>query len=321
MKRAFIFSNGRLKRRENTLFFESKKGEKKFLPAEILKEILIFGEVEFNSKLLNFLSQKGIILHFFNYYGFYSGSYLPRRTKVSGYLTVRQAKHYLEPTSRLNLAASFVDGAAYHIERNLKKRGIETEEIEELHSKVYSAPTIPKLMQIEGKIRKLYYSKFSQILKGMEFKRRQKRPPRNPVNALISFGNSLMYSTVLTEIYQTHLDPTVSYLHEPFVKRYSLSLDLAEIFKPLIVDPLVFSLINRKVLNKSDFDRAFNYALLNERGRRKFLEHYNRRLETTIKHRSLKRKVSYRYLMRLECYKLIKHLLGEEFYKPFKAWW
>ena len=321
MERAFIFSSGRLKRRDNTLYFEDKEGNKRFLPADSLKEILLFGEVEINSRLLNFLSQKGIILHTFNYYGFYSGSYFPRRTRVSGYLTVRQAKHYLEPTSRLNLAASFVDGASFHIDRNLKKRGINDAEIGELRSKIYSAPTIPQLMQIEGKIREIYYRHLGNLLKGFEFKKREKRPPKNPVNALISFGNSLMYSTVLTEIYQTHLDPSISFLHEPSTGRYSLSLDLAEIFKPLVVDSVILSLINRKMLSERDFDRGLNYALLSESGKKKFLKHYQEKLETTVKHRALKRKVSYRHLIRLECYKLVKHILDEEFYKPLRAWW
>ncbi len=321
MERAFIFSSGRLKRRDNTLYFEDKKGNKRFLPADSLKEILLFGEVEINSRLLNFLSQKGIILHTFNYYGFYNGSYFPRRTRVSGYLTVRQAKHYLEPTSRLNLAASLVDGASFHIDRNLRKRGINDAEIGELRSKIYSASTIPQLMQIEGRIREIYYRHLGNLLKGFEFKKREKRPPKNPVNALISFGNSLMYSTVLAEIYQTHLDPSISFLHEPSTGRYSLSLDLAEIFKPLVVDPVILSLINRKVLSERDFDKGLNYALLSESGRKKFLKHYQEKLETTVKHRALKRKVSYRHLIRLECYKLVKHILGEEFYKPLKAWW
>ncbi len=321
MERAFIFSSGRLKRRDNTLYFEDKEGKRRYLPADSLKEILVFGEVEVNSRLLNFLSQKGIILHTYNYYGFYGGSFLPRRTRVSGYLTVRQAKHYLEPTSRLNLAASFIDGASFHIERNLKKRGIESSEIGELRSKIYSLSSIPELMQIEGKIREVYYRHFGKILKRFEFKKREKRPPKNPVNALISFGNSLMYSTVLSEIYQTHLDPSVSFLHEPSTGRYSLSLDIAEIFKPLIVDSVIFSLVNRGILTEKDFDSGLNYALLSESGRKKFLKHYQEKLETTVKHRSLKRKVSYRHLIRLECYKLVKHLLGEDVYKPLKAWW
>jgi len=176
---------------------------------------------------------------------------------------------------------------------------------------------------LEGKVREIYYSKFSDILRGkfFSFSKRVRRPPSNAVNALISYGNSLLYSAVLAELYRTQLDPTVSYLHEPSISRYSLSLDISEIFKPLIVDSLIFSLVNKKVLKKEDFDLTLNYALLSESGRRKFVKAFDEKMKTTIRHRTLKRNVSYRYLIRLECYKLIKHLISDDVYKPLKAWW
>jgi len=153
------------------------------------------------------------------------------------------------------------------------------------------------------------------------FEKREKHPPSNPVNALLSFGNSLLYTTILSECYQTSLNPTISYLHEPRERRFSLCLDLAEIFKPLIVDTLIFRLINTGVMRPQDFDRELNGCYLNEEGRKKFLQAFDEKLNTTVKHRRLKRKVSYRTLLRLECYKLIRHLLGDEEYTPFKAWW
>ncbi|WP_163328711.1 type I-B CRISPR-associated endonuclease Cas1b [Desulfurobacterium thermolithotrophum] len=326
MERIYIFKSGRLKRKENTLIFEYLEDEvikKKFLPVENISEIYLFGEIDLNTKALNFLSQKGIVVHYFNYYGFYSGSILPRKKNVSGYLVVNQAKHYLDPDRRLILAISFVDGAAFHIGRNLRKRGINTDYVEELSKTIYEQKNIPSLMSIEGKIREFYYSKFADISQDEFFRleKREKRPPTNAINALISYGNSLMYSTVLSEIYKTQLDPTISYLHEPSTSRFSLSLDISEIFKPLVVDPIIFSLINKKIIGKDDFDRDLNYAYLSETGRKKFVKAFNDRLNSTIKHRKLRRKVSYRYLIRLECYKLIKHLIGDELYIPLKAWW
>jgi CRISPR-associated protein Cas1 len=128
------------------------------------------------------------------------------------------------------------------------------------------------------------------------------------VNALISFGNSLLYSTVLSEIYHTQLNPTISYLHEPFERRYSLALDLSEIFKPILVDRLIFYLVNKRMLKEEDFEKDINYCLLNEKGRKIFLKEYDERLKKIIKHRELNRKVSYRRLIRLEAYKLMKQL-------------
>ena len=141
------------------------------------------------------------------------------------------------------------------------------------------------------------------------------------MNALISFGNSMMYTTVLGEIYKTQLDPTISYLHEPSTKRFSLSLDIAEIFKPLIVDPVIFTLINKNMITLRDFDIEGGICMLNENGRKKFISEYDKKLSTTIKHRTLHRNVSYRSIIKLECYKIIKMAVENEEYKPLKAWW
>lgn len=180
-------------------------------------------------------------------------------------------------------------------------------------------------MAIEGRIRDKYYQSFNLILKLDDpfgaFTKRERCPPTNPINALISFGNSLLYATTLSEIYRTQLNPTVSFLHEPGARRYSLSLDLSEIFKPIIVDRTIFKLVNERMLKLDDFDRDLNYCYLREPGRKKFVQEYESRLQQTIEHRRLKKHVSYRHLIRLECYKLVKHIVGEEPYEGFRMWW
>ncbi len=130
-----------------------------------------------------------------------------------------------------------------------------------------------------------------------------------------------MYSTVLTELYNTQLNPTISYLHEPSERRFSLALDLSEIFKPFLVDRLIFYLVNKKMITKKDFNQDLHCCLLNDKGRNTFIKEYNKRLETTIKHKDLGRKVSYQRLIRLESYKLKKHFLGIKTYDPFVIWW
>src|SRR5690625_4419327 len=182
------------------------------------------------------------------------------------------------------------------------------------YSQITDMTTIQKVMGLEGIIRQRYYASFNLILDSQfAFDDRNKRPPRDPLNALISFGNSLCYTKVLSEIYKTHLNPTISFLHEPSTRRFSLSLDLAEIFKPLIVDPVIFTLINKRQLNVSnDFDYIEDMVILNEQGKKKFLSEWMRKLQTTVRHRKLKRNTSYQYFIRLECYKMIKHLIGDQ---------
>ncbi len=324
----YLFSNCEIKRKDNTLMFDID-GDKKFRPVEAVSDIFLFSEHTLNTKLLNFLGQKKIPVHIFNYYGFYSGSFFPREQYLSGHITINQAKHYLDKNKRQFLAEEFLNAASSNITRNLiyyNNRGRDLDEkinqIKVLKKSFKKANSISYLMGIEGNIRDLYYSSFSKIFKDkVEFEKRVKHPPDNFVNALISFGNSLVYTCVLSEIYRTQLDPTVSFLHEPGYRRYSLALDIAEIFKPILADRMIFSLINKNELTLNDAEKSLNYCYLKDKGKKKFLRKFDERLKKTIKHKTLNRHVSYKRLIRLECYKIVKHLLGEEKYNGFKIWW
>ncbi len=319
-KNYYILSEGILKRKENTIYFVNEKG-KKPIPINKVYSIYAYGQITFSSQVMSLLSKNGVPIHFFNYYGFYSGSYYPRETLLSGDLLVKQADYYLNIQKRLELAKLFVEGATNNILKVLAYYKIENN-IKETLSELNSTNKITEIMNIEGRIRSEYYSKFDEILPDdFKMEGRSRQPPKNMINSLISFGNSMMYSTVLTELYNTQLNPTISYLHEPSERRFSLSLDLSEIFKPIFVDRLIFYMVNKRMLSKKDFNEDLNCCLLNDKGRNKFIKEYNKRLEKTIKHKKLKKNVSYQRLIRLEAYKLKKHILGIEKYDPFVSWW
>jgi CRISPR-associated protein Cas1 len=319
-KNYYIISDGKLLRDENTIYFESQEG-KKPIPINAVYAIYALGSLTITSKAISYLAKEGICIHFFNRYGFYEGSFYPRESLVSGEVIVRQAEHYLDREKRLYLAKSFVKGAILNMAKVLSKSGEDDSEVISALQGLENAKSIPEVMGIEASARNSYYSKFDAILKEMKFERRSRQPPENEVNAMMSFGNSLLYSAILSEIYHTQLSPAISYLHEPSERRFSLALDIAEIFKPLLVDRLVFSLVNNKIIQKDDFEREFNGILLNETGKRKFVKAFSERLEKTVKHKELGRNVSYQRLIRLECYKLVKHLLGIGKYSPFVIWW
>jgi CRISPR-associated protein Cas1 len=324
----YLFTNSTVKRKDNTLRIETSEN-KIDRPIETLSEIYLFGEHALNTKLLNFLSQNKIPVHIFNYYGFYSGTFFPREVYLSGHVTVQQAAHYLDPEKRITIAHKFIDAAASNILSNLgyyKNRGREIEKqidsIKALKKQLALAPGPMELMGLEGNIRDLYYSAFNSIIKqDYDFEKRVYHPPDNFMNAVISFANSLVYTTVLSEIYRTQLDPTISFLHEPGYRRYSLALDLAEIFKPILADRLIFTMLNKGGLSEKDADQNLNHCYLKDTGRKKFLRKYDERLRKTIKHKTLNKQVSYKRLIRLDCYKLVKHIIGEAKYSGFKMWW
>ncbi|WP_018086142.1 type I-B CRISPR-associated endonuclease Cas1b [Desulfurispora thermophila] len=328
-KTYFLFSSGELSRRDNTLCFTSEKG-RRYIPVEDTGEIMIFGEVDVNKRLLEFLSQHEIVLHFFSHYGYYMGSYYPREHLNSGYMTLRQAEHYLDEAKRLALAREFVRGAAKNIRQVLKYyqgRGKDVngqlQAVENLLPTIDSCGDPAALMAIEGNLRDHYYRAFDAIigLPDFVFQERSRRPPKNYLNTLLSFGNSMMYTICLSEIYKTHLDPRIGYLHATNFRRFTLNLDVAEIFKPVIVDRLIFSLLGRKMIGRDDFERGTEGIVLKEKARRTFLEGMEEKLKTTIKHREIGRVVTYRRLIRLELYKLEKHLMGEKPYEAFVARW
>lgn len=328
-KSLYIYQSGELKRKDNTLRFINEKGEKRDIPVNSISEIYFFGENTINSRLITFLSKHNIVVHFFNYYDFYTASLVPKSAKISGKLTVNQCEHYADPVKRLSIAKKIVYAAGHNIYRNMRYyngRGKDLKnpmsEVSSLIKKIEGAEKITSLMGLEGNIHKIYYSAWNLIIdQEIDFNKRVKRPPDNIINTLISYLNSLVYTTVLGEIYKTQLDSTISYLHEPGTSRYSLSLDIAEIFKPLIADRLIFSLLNRNQIQEKHFTKTLNYLYLEEPGSKIILSEYDKSLRRTIKHKELGKNVSYRYLIRLECYKLIKHLFEEKEYEPFLMWW
>jgi len=332
-KTYYLFNPGRISRKDNSLKFtpvdeNGNEGISKYIPVKGVSDLYCFGALDANSALYNFLGKQQIAVHFFDYYEHYTGSFMPKEYLLAGKMQIEQTKHYLSKTKRLLIAQKFVEGAAFNILKNLKYyngRGKDLDHfiqtIESYAEQIPSQNQIDELMGLEGNIRQVYYQAFDIILNDFIMAGRSKHPPKNEVNALVSFGNMMCYSLCLGQIYHTQLNPTISFLHEPGYRRYSLALDLAEIFKPILVDRVIFKVLNKKEIQARDFDIQLNGVVLKESGRKAFIRSFEERLNETIKHRSLKRNVSYKHLVRLECYKMTKHVLGIELYKPFKAWW
>ena len=181
---------------------------------------------------------------------------------------------------------------------------------------------VEELMGIEGAIHRRYYASWQSVfIPDVDFSKRVRRPPDNMVNTLISFLNGLMYTTCLSEIYVTQLNPTISYLHSPMDRRFSLCLDISEIFKPMIVDRLIFSLINKNMISEEDFNKESNYWYLSEKSKRVIVSEYDKYMKQKVRYKTLHRDVSYRHLIRLECYKLVRSLVEGETYEPYVMGW
>ncbi len=332
-KTYYLFNPGRMSRKDNTLKFtpvdeDGREGTPKYIPVEGVSDLYCFGSLDANSALYNFLGKAGISVHFFDCYEHYTGSFMAKEYLLAGKMQIEQTKHYTSKSKRIVIARKFVEGAAFNIVKNLRyyqNRGKDMEpflsNILYYTEQIQHMADIPSLMGIEGNIRQTYYDAFDLILNDFAMDGRSKQPPKNEVNALVSFGNMMCYTLCLGQIYHTQLNPTISFLHEPGYRRFSLALDLAEIFKPILVDRTIFRVLNKKEIQAKDFDIQVNRVILKEAGKKAFVKAFEERLNETIKHRTLNRSVSYKHLVKLECYKLSKHLLNIEEYKPFKVWW
>ncbi|MDX2245607.1 MAG: type I-B CRISPR-associated endonuclease Cas1b [Bacteroidia bacterium] len=333
-KTYYLFNPGRMSRKDNTLQFvavdaEGREAPAKYLPVEGIEALYIFGSIDTNSALYNFLGKQHIPVHFFDYYEHYTGSFQPKEYLLAGKMQIEQTRAYLQTKRRLHIARGFVEGASFNILKNMRyyhNRGKPMEEligtIEGYREKIGQVEDIAELMGVEGNCRQVYYEAWEKIVEHFPMNGRQKQPPSNEVNALISFGNMMCYSLALDMIYHTQMNPTISFLHEPGVRRFSLALDVAEVFKPILVDRTIFKLLNGRELKEKDFEQKMGGCFLKESGKKTFIQAYEERLTETIKHRTLEKKVSYKRLVLLECYKLVKYILKmEEEYKPFKIWW
>lgn len=272
----YISSMGELTRKDNSLCFR-KDGKNVYIPIENTKEIYCLNEVSINSKLLDFLGQNHVVVHFFNYYGGYSGTFYPKDQYMSGKLLVKQVQKF--ETDRLKIAKAIVKGIGiniyevlYHYYKHEKKEVKPTIDWikKEFYQNVEDAENIKVLMSAEGELWMRFYSCFKYFLpEDFIMNKRVKRPPDNPINAMISFGNTLLYTKTISAIFRTHLDQRISFLHEP------------------------------------------------SEGRKIFIEAFEGRLESVFQHPILKRKVTYRTAIKLDCYKLIKEIMEDKEFIPF----
>ncbi len=321
----YIFSMGELSRKDNSIAFRNEKGNF-YLPIEETRELYCLNEVSFNTKFLDFIAKAGITLHIFNYHGNYSGTFYPKAYLVSGDLNVKQALCFVN--ERFSIAKNIVSAIAqnihevlYHYYRHDKKELKPYLDWlkDDVPSLLHVTTKVEQILFVEGQVWSRFYDSFKYFLpEDFVMNKRVKRPPDNPINALISFGNTLLYTKTIASIYHTHLNQSISFLHSPGEGRFSLSLDLSEAFKPIIVFKTIFDLVGRKKLQVlKHFDKSLNYALLNDEGKKIFIDAFEERMNETFLHVKLKRKVTYKHCLKLDGYKLIKTIVEGREFMPF----
>lgn len=330
-KSIYITTAGELKREQNTLCHVSDEG-KHYIPYTNTREIYVFGEVALKKSALALCGRNGISLNLFGYYGDYLGSFCPSSAPDSGVVLLNQVRCYLDQDKRLNLASAFVRGSILNmmsVVRYYQRKGRKVDRssfmLHKMLTELGGQSDVPSLMALEGKAKYYYFQSFKEIIiqEGFEFVKRTRRPPKDSLNALISFMNCLCYSTVLSSIYVSHLDPRISFLHETNQRAHSLNLDIADVLKPILVDRLIFSLLNKNIIRLSHFRQKGEGIFLNERGLRLVLGQWNDKIQSVMPERQngTDKPMTYLELIRREVVKLEKHITQGVQYDPFTVKW
>lgn len=352
----YLFDPVRLHRKNNTIFMDWKSagevsyrsevvqdmlgaslneeiiptwtGNPKYLPIERVMSITTFAHANLDTTFLAFMNSHEIPIHVFNASGKYVGSFANEFNRLHGKIMVEQIGHYMNLGHRLILAKELTHGTVHNLKRTasyyIKRKNLTESLLDNFNvalNRIDNADSIDQLRGFEGISRSAWYDIMKQSQGIFSFDTRDFRPAINEMNSLISFTNALLYTAVYTEIAITQLHPGIGFVHETGANKHPLVYDLADVFKPIITDSLVLALINKSIVSHDDFESSLNNYYLTPQGRFKVVRMFESKLRTTVYHRRLKKHVSYRHLIRLESYKLIKHIMGVSNYEAFKFWW
>lgn len=206
----------------------------------------------------------------------------------------------------------------YHKKTKDKQLLQEIEKITQQLQLVNEAKTYEELLLIEARAKQIYYNSLQFFIKDEDFifDKRTRQPPQDNINALISFGNTILYNLIANEIYKTSLDIRVGYLHASNARKQSLNLDLADIFKPIIIDRTIFAIIHKKIISNKHFEQKENGIYLNKAGKSIFIHQINKKLYQHINYNGISS--TYYTIIRNNIYVLQQHINNNQKLKFYK---
>lgn len=323
-KNYHIVNDGILTKKDFSILFEND--EKKFyIPVETCGAINVFSNATFTSSFFEFMNTKKLDINIYNRYGKYLGSFNSSTHYNKNKTLLKQLNLYVDNKKRLELAKKIEIASIYNQRENIRyyykhnKINVLLDSINYITDcidKMKKCKTIDELLLIEARSKQKYYQTFDAMIsdENFMFEKRTKRPPQNPLNALISFGNTILYQRIATEIHKTSLDIRIGIVHSTNNRLETLNLDISEIFKPVIIDKTIFSMIhNNEIKADEHFEKHDkNGVYLNKEGKIIFLEAIERKLYQKLS------SVTYETIIRREIRHLEKHITEDGKYKPFK---
>jgi CRISPR-associated protein Cas1 len=289
------------------------------LPGNQIRAIYLYGAIQMSSQAVETCLELGIDVAYFSPAGRFIG--LLRGLPASGVdARLGQYQLFRQPSIQLHLAREVIR-AKIHNQRVMLMRNGEVPDrvlaqMADAREAATRADNLTALLGVEGTAAAIYFEQFASMLKGedawkFDFRGRNRRPPRDPINAMLSLGYSVLAKELAGVCHAVGLDPFLGFMHQPRYGRPALALDLMEEFRPLIADSVAISLVNRGELGPEDFINSASGTFLNERGRKAFWEAYFRRMDTEVSHPEFGYKMAYRRMFEVQARQLWRYVRGE----------
>ncbi len=285
-----------------------------------VSHLSLFGKVHVTTDAIHELCSRDVGISYFTTGGWYFGT-LSRVSSVNVYTRIAQFRLAADTSASVKLARAMVAGKIANsrtlLRRNAREKpAMALEQLNRLADEALRTKSLESLLGIEGSAARVYFQAFPLMIattasSSFDFERRNRRPPRDPVNALLSFGYALLLRECQSALTKVGFDPSVGFLHQPRAGRPGLALDLMEEFRPLIAESTVLSVLNSLAIQESDFVRAAGNVALSESGRRAFLAGFERRMAQEITHPVFDYRISYRRVLEVQARLLARVVTGE----------
>lgn len=313
-------SHGYVSRKGETLEVRSHDGERRVIPLQQVTDVVCFGDVSWSGAALRTLASSGISVAYIDELGRWVGRWEPAESKA---VLLRRAQFRAadDEARSCAIARAIVQGKVRNC-RNLLQRaqrdgmieaGKEITELADLMRQARYGGDVAAVRGIEGAAARSYFGAYGRLVstRGFTFRSRSRRPPEDPINAMLSFGYVLLTRTAAAAARIVGFDTHVGYLHADRYGRESLALDLVEEFRPVLVDALVAALVHKRVISLHDFTMKPTECRMTDTGRKRYIEHLERKLASEITHPVLEQRVTLRRSMELQARLLAKYLTGE----------
>jgi CRISPR-associated protein Cas1 len=295
---------------------EDGSWQKKTIPAQTVEQVVLMGNPQITGDALVYALELGMPVHYLSTFGKYLGSALPGHSR-NGQLRLAQYSAYFDEERRLGLVKAIVTGKIHNQYGVLYRHKQQENPLKLRKGEVKSQVTLNQVRGIEGLAAREYFAHLARILDPVwGFAGRNRRPPTDPVNALLSFSYGLLRVQVTAAAHMAGLDPYIGYLHEVTRGQPALVLDLMEEFRPLVADNLVLAVINNREIQRSDFTENLGAFLLAEGARKTFLQAFERKMTDEFKHPIFEYRCTYRRAIELQARLLARHLQEGVAYKP-----